>query len=176
MGHSIGRSHFIFQKVLISLFLFLSQAAHANWSVVGEAQAKWAGFISIYDAKLYSPIEISPDNALAHETPLKLELCYHRSIDREDIIKAANKALPDQLPNDVKTSIDQLHNRYQSVAKGDCYTLEHRPEKGTVLALNNTPIYETRTQGFKETYFSIWLGENALSKDVRDQILSAKPR
>jgi len=172
MGHSTGRSYTLLPQIIAGLMLITSSISWAKGQPIGQATALWGGFIKIYDATLYSPTAVNTQSLLADHTDLTLELCYHRSIDRKDIIKAAQKALPEALPNPIEQAINALHDQYQSVQKGDCYTLSHTPEEGTQLTLNDTSLFKTQTPGFKSAYFSIWLGDYALSETVKAQLLA----
>jgi len=104
--------------------------------------------------------------------PLKLKLCYLRSIDKADLIKGAEAVLAPELAPDLKQAVDALHQAYQNVTTGDCYALKFQPGKGTQLWLNDQLTFKTDLPGFKAVYFGIWLGQNPLSDSLKTQLLA----
>lgn len=147
-----------------------------NWQKISEAKATWL-WLDIYKAELYVDAaaelsEYTEKQLLADGVPLTLKLCYLVNLSSEQIIQAANEVLPDKIDNNkLATSVNELHNRYQNVTEGDCYSLQHHQNGSTQLILNKQILFHTKTLNFKELYFGIWLGNNPLSVDLKNQLL-----
>lgn len=148
----------------------LSLNAQAYLPLAGSAEAYWLGWIKLYDAKLYT--QAKQADLLTENTPVTLELCYQRSISRDQIIAAANKALPQNLSPVLQQAVTTMHSHFQNVHPGDCYRLSYQPKQGTSLFFNDNPVVTIYTPGFKRLYFGIWLGKHALSTTVRQQLLA----
>lgn len=67
-------------------------------------------------------------------------------------------------------SDNTLHNAYQPVEDGDCYVLSYEPQIGTQLLLNGQSLVKIKTPDFKALYFGIWVGSNALSEKLKQNL------
>lgn len=156
---------------LLTWIAFVPGLQAAQWQVLGEGTARW-GFFKLYDAKLSAEPDLVADQLLDDQTPLKLELCYSRSLTVDNFVDGANHVLEKQtLTPELVDAVDRFHQAYQPVSKGDCYILEHRPEQGTSLTLNQQTLVNIDTPGFKKTYFGIWIGEQPLSDTLKRNLL-----
>ncbi|WP_019895322.1 chalcone isomerase family protein [Hydrogenovibrio halophilus] len=158
--------------LLAVLFLPGLVMADTDWQPQGSATAKWLGWIDIYDARLWVGPEVTRANLLADDTPVKLELCYHRALSPDDFVTAAESGLPKTLPTAQRLAVERLHARYQAVEAGDCYQLEHQPGQGLQLRLNDRTVFVNDTPGFKAVYLGLWLGDSALSTEVKHALLA----
>lgn len=129
----------------------------------------------VYDAALYTPAGNggSIDTATG---PLCLEICYHRALDSQVIVEAANKVLQEQ--NDPLTlalmapQVKQLHGAYQAVTEGDRYRLCREDTTRLTLSLNGRPLKTVTGSAIAERYLDIWLGDRPLSQSLRDNLLA----
>lgn len=142
----------------------------ASLPLRSEATAKWL-FIDVYNASLYAPPHTNRQSILDEQTPLKLKLCYLHKISKEEFVEAASKALPENLDKPLQAAVDGLHQAYQKVQPQDCYQLSYSQRQGVVLSFNDKPVYQTKTPGFKQLYFGIWLGKEPLSETVKEELL-----
>ena len=142
------------------------------WQTVAKANGSWLWF-DLYNAELQVHQKINPKEILDDKVPLKLKLCYQRDIEKDWLIEAAEKHLPSNTSEALNQEVSKLHQNYQSVAKGDCYALEHNAEGITTLNLNNKPIFQSELPNFKALYFGLWLGEHAISSDVKASLLES---
>lgn len=147
-----------------------NSANSSDWQARSQATATWMWF-DIYNATLFTKPEFNQSRLLADDEPLKLQLCYLKSIGRGDLIKGAEAVLDKNLSTDLKTAVDALHKNYVDVEPGDCYVLEYAPQTGTQLKLNGKLAFESKMPGFKSVYFGIWLGQNALSDTLKNTLL-----
>lgn len=182
-GRRVQEMHGLFQKRFIKVALALVitsvlQPAQASdergWQLFSTAKAKWMWF-DVYDASLYlnKGAKLERHRLLQDGYPIKLQLCYLRPLTAQQIIEAAEQALPKNMSGLQRRTVDQLHQRYRDVDKGDCYSLHHDEMGNTTLLFNRQPIFHSRISGFKKGYFGIWLGDTPLSEDVKERLLNA---
>lgn len=168
--------------LLLSLYLPVqaeskSKPANEALSLRGQGTANYLLF-EVYEARLYLPSTIDANAALQSETQRRLILRYKLSIKRSDIELAAMGTLQKQWPAEVlsskKNQLDQLHAAMRDVNEGDVYTLDYRPAQGLTLSLNDQAVWQGGDARLAEMYFGIWLGEVALSPELRLALLGIK--
>jgi hypothetical protein len=146
-----------------------SAQASVIWKLVGEGVATWM-FMDIYQAKLYRPEGVAKQTALTDDAPLKLELCYYKSITPDIFVQGANESLPAQLSTALRAEVERLHASYQAVKPNDCYTLRYE-NSVTELLLNQRVLFQSNLPEFKQVYFGVWLGEKPLSDKLKAALL-----
>lgn len=163
-------------KPLLTIILFgcgmwaSSATASVNWKLVGEGLATWM-FMDIYQAKLYRPEDVPKQTALTDDAPLKLELCYYKSLTPNIFVQGANESLPAQLSPALRAEVERLHASYQAVKPNDCYTLRYE-NSVTELLLNQRVLFQSKLPEFKQIYFGVWLGEKPLSDKLKATLLA----
>ena len=168
---------------LISMLCALSFSVHAESGgnvtddtlyLRGQGVATYLLF-EVYEAQLYLPPQVKAAAVLQNETPRRLSLRYMREIKRSDIELAAMKTLENQWPAEVlnseKNQLNQLHAAMRDVKENDIYTLDYRPGIGLILSLNDKAVWQGGDARLAEMYFGIWLGEAALSPELRLALL-----
>ena len=150
------------------LGLISLQVSAATLQVVGQGVAKWGPF-TVYDATLFAEKK-QPATYLDEGTPLALKLCYARSVKASDILKATEKAIPKAPSPALEAALSRLNRTIKSVDEGDCYQLTYTAGV-TRLTLNQRELIEVKEPGFKKLYFGIWIGDHALSKSLRRDLL-----
>ena len=148
----------------------MSAQALVTWKPVGEGVATWM-FMDIYQAKLYRPEGVPKQTALTDDAPLKLELCYYKSITPDIFEQGANESLPAQLSPALRAEVERLHASYQAVKPNDCYTLRYE-NSVTELLLNQRVLFQSKLPEFKQVYFGVWLGEKPLSDKLKATLLA----
>lgn len=161
-------------KVALVIFCLMAFSleikASEKWLPLSKATATWL-WMDIYHATLKSTQKKLPKSFLEDETPITLKLCYLKPISKSQLIEGAQQTLPDTMSAEVTQEINRLHQAYQNVDLGDCYQLSYTKAQGTQLQLNGKNVFTTKTQGFKEAYFGIWLGTSPLSDALKTQLL-----
>lgn len=163
------KASFIFVSVWLALWGMSVQASVA-WKPVGEGIATWM-FMDIYQAKLYRPEGLGKQQALTDDAPLKLELCYYKSITPDIFVQGANESLSAPLTPALRAEVDRLHASYEAVKPNDCYTLRYE-NSVTELLLNQRVIFQSKLPEFKQVYFGVWLGEKPLSDKLKAALLA----
>jgi len=141
-----------------------------------QAQFRWT-FLKIYDAALYLPEGVSPSEALS-DVPKRLEFAYHRSLPADKIGEAGDKKLIANIGETAFAAFAEeaaaMNRLYVDIDPGDRYTLTYLPGEGTTLAHNGEVLGTVAGDDFGNAYFSIWLGENAVSESFRRKLLASK--
>ena len=166
-------------NILLSAILLLTStlvAASADTTLATRNQHLFRYlFVDVYTATLYAPSNSNLTGILDSDQPVRLTLQYHRPIDRDDMIKAAQVTLERQHPparlTRLQADIDQLHTRFVDVSEGDTYSLVRTPDGELQLYHNNKLSFSSTTPGLADAYLGIWLGQNGLSDDLRSALL-----
>lgn len=141
--------------------------------IAGTGIITWL-FFDVAAGALYLPKGMTYDQWNGNASK-RLELTYFYEVTNSDFVEAAweglNGNLTSQQLEALKPRIEQLHQNYQTVSPGDRYALTYIPGKGTSLALNGKLLVTIEGDDFAESYFKIWLGENAMNRRFRNQIL-----
>ena len=132
----------------------------------------WA---DVYAAAFYAEPSVNAKQAVATQTPQKLELYYFRDIGRDDVIKAANVALDKQQTQEtlarLKPELDRLHRSFQDIKQGDRYDLSWDRTDGLSLTRNGKVIFASPDPELAKVYFAIWLAPEGLSAELRKALL-----
>ncbi|MBD1401828.1 chalcone isomerase family protein [Pelovirga terrestris] len=170
--------------LLGSLLLLVSVAlVHADPAddlvVRGEGNVRYLGFIRVYDAELLAPADAGLTDVLQARRSFCLRLTYSVDLTAENFITAAEEILSRQYSQSELASyrplIDQLHQAYRDVGKGDryrlCYDADHQ---STQLILNNEILVSIFSPEFAILYAGIWLdAEQPLDAGLRKRLLAS---
>ncbi len=140
---------------------------------ISSGSAYYAGLFRIYDAALYATDEHSIAFDGTPLRPLCLSLAYRVSIEREQLIEAAEQALKKQRGDltALRQQVQIVHDHYRDVQSGDSYALCYQPIAGTHLFYNGELQVTLPGEDFARAYLGIWLGERPLSPTLRDALL-----
>jgi hypothetical protein len=134
-------------------------------------------FFKGYVAALYLE-EGTPPGEVLEDVSKRLELEYFWSIPGDKFGPAAEAIMERNLDarslEQLRPRVEALHEKYQDVKPGDRYSLTYRPGEGTELAKNGVPLALVPGEDFASAYFGIWLGEDPLDRDLRDQLLKER--
>ena len=167
--------------VILAVILLVMPAAAVGlvdtMTKVANGNARYMGFIKVYDAHLYVPEELDHERILSSEVSKCLKLDYAVGLKPEDLIKGANLVLERQHPVEhlerIRPHVEELHNAYRAVDKGDSYTLCYDAESElTTLTLNTEELVAIESDEFSSAYFGIWLSPNKpLSSTLQKQLV-----
>ncbi len=170
--------------LLLSMLLLVSLAhVHADptegLAVRGEGNVRYMGFIRVYDAELLAPADAVLSDVLQAQRPFCLRLTYKVALTAENFITAAEEILSRQYTleqlNHYRPLIDQLHQAYRDVAKGDRYRLCYDADRqSTQLILNDEVLVSVISPEFAILYAGIWLdAEQPLDAGLRNRLLAS---
>lgn len=187
---------------LLGLFLLLSPPLAPAADSVTEAGASFPTRIEAGDRELvlagtgvstyrviftvcavgfYVPAGTARDEILDADTPRHLEIEYFYEISAEDIVRASNHVLGEQLTDSEldqhRDDLDRWHAAYRKVTDGDRYGMTYLPGEGTSLRLNGERLVSVPGNAFASIYFGIWLKPNdPLSKKLRRGLIADLPQ
>jgi len=128
----------------------------------------------VYAAALYLGGECTVKDVFK-DVPKRLELVYFSSIAAEDLALSSDKVLQRNVSKqqfeEMRSQVKKLYQSYQDVKPKDRYVLTYIPGKGTEMILNAKSLITIQGADFAKAYFSIWLGNQPLDKDLRDTLL-----
>ena len=128
----------------------------------------------VYAAALYLGGECTVKDVFK-DVPKRLELVYFSSIAAEDLALSSDQVLQrnvsEQQFEEMRSQVKKLYQSYQDVKPKDRYVLTYIPGKGTEMTLNAKSLITIQGADFARAYFSIWLGNQPLDKDLRDTLL-----
>ena len=133
-------------------------------------------WMDVYAAAFYAPAQASASQAAAKPLTQRLELYYFRTIDSQDVIKAAWVTLERQ--HDTATlerlrpKVDALHATFRDIRPGDRYALNLSTDSGLTLEVNNKVTYVSQDSELAKAYLGIWLAPNGLSDKLRASLLA----
>jgi hypothetical protein len=154
------------------------QVAGSAWPLQGHGTATYL-FFRVYDAGLYAPQQLSPDDVLNAESARALVLNYRQTISAEEIRQASNQVLLRQLSATewarLKPALNALDSSMQGVRPGDTYTLIWQPPRLT-LSFNQKTVFSRDDADLARAYFGIWLGASPLSDSLKNALLAETPK
>jgi hypothetical protein len=146
-----------------------------DFEKLGEYRYVYRLFFKLYDAALFTPKGGGAESVLRADTAFHLEFRYLREIEKSIILKSADRMLEKNLSPEeraqVAKRVARINEAYISVEEGDAVSLTYVPDEGTTLIINGEPVTTIEGRDFAKLYFRIWLGENALSDSLRDNLL-----
>lgn len=115
-----------------------------------------------------------PRPAPQSDVPRRLELEYFHAIEAGDLAEVTRERVQKALPGNefarLESSLSAFNGRYRDVRPGDRYALGWDGDTLT-LALNGEPLYSGGDQVLANALFGIWLGDDPLGDDFRDDLL-----
>lgn len=147
------------------------------WLLHGTGLLRYRIFIKGYVAALYLREKLAPEGILG-DVPRRLEIAYFWSLDAKDFAKATVEGIARNVDpatyEEFRDRIEQLNALYEDVEPGDRYALTYIPGVGTELSLNDRRLGSVPGAGFSSALFAIWLGDDPLDEDLRDQLLAPR--
>ncbi len=132
-------------------------------------------FVDVYAAAFYAKAGVSPQQAVDSLSDQRLELFYFHDVDRDDVIKAANRTLERQAnPNQLlaaRGEIDRLHRTFTDIHAGDRYALVYGPARGLSVERNGQVFFTSKDKDLARLYLNIWLAPRGLSDNLRLSLL-----
>jgi hypothetical protein len=129
----------------------------------------------VYVAGLYVESPSQDANTVIKSDQVKqVKMVMLRDLDKEKITEAVkdgfeknNKA---QMPA-LKERLDNFTSAIPDVKKGDTLTLTYVPGKGTSVTSKTGQALSVQGKDFADALFSVWLGKEPVSEDLRDEML-----
>jgi hypothetical protein len=151
------------------------QEALPNAQVIGSGDFRMYGF-RIYTARMWSAVK-----PLQTDKPFALELTYHRSISREDLVDASVDEItrtsgPQVSPEQLNTWREQMEQAFVDVQEGTRIVGVSVPGQEARFYVGDRLHYVVRDPAFAKAFFAIWLAADSRNASLRDQLLgTARP-
>lgn len=174
-----NKSLLIMSFLLVLLSVYVYADATEGLVVRGEGNVRYMGFIRVYDAELLAPADAVLADVLQAQRSFCLRLTYSVALTAENFIAAAEEILSRQYTQGelqaFRPLIDQLHQAYRAVGKGDRYRLCYDAGvQTTQLILNDEVLVAVISPDFAVLYAGIWLhAEQPLDAGLRRRLLAS---
>ncbi|PXA03711.1 hypothetical protein DDZ13_10475 [Coraliomargarita sinensis] len=142
---------------------------------LGEYRYVYRFFFDLYEVALFTESGADAEDVLKANRAFHLQFHYLRQIDKAIILKSADRMLERNLSEDERSIIAErvakINEAYTGVGEGDRSSLTYKPSTGTTLCINDEPVITIEGKDFAELYFRIWLGEEAISQSLKENLL-----
>ena len=142
----------------------------------GQARLRFFG-LHVYDARLWSPQPVLPDDWPRRAFALELE--YARSLPGRRIAERSIDEMRRQQP--IADAVAQrwlaaMTELFPDVGAGDRLTGVHLPTEGARFYFNGRSRGELRDPAFARLFFGIWLAPQTSEPTLRAQLLGMAAR
>lgn len=132
-------------------------------------------FFNVYTAAFYLSDSVpSRPSAFLGQEAAYLVLEYHRTIQAEDFIEATKRGLekdPNTPWDTIEAQLEELYAMFERVGSGDRYCITSYPDGRLEIRLNGELRGAFEGREFAAAFLGIWVGDNPLSRPVRDRLL-----
>ena len=151
--------------VVNSGYVSVVKATTSEWPLRGKGEVHYLKMIKVYDASLYSPQRVTPENILKANVSKCLQLDYSVNLSPDKFRLATSKILQRQHGADflreIKIPLENLQKAYKAVNKGDVYRLCYDGKTQKIrLNLNANKLVEIQSAELARAYLGIWLSAN----------------
>lgn len=161
------------------VFLLFSHAASASWQAsLPDAQVVGVGDLRVFGFRVYTARLFSPDKPLKAGQPLALELTYHRTISREDLVEASIVEIKRTSGTAVTETqlVDwrkQMAKAFVDVQEGVKITGVYFPDREARFYVGERLQHVVQDPKFAKAFFDIWLSPKTRNPELRKQLLDA---
>lgn len=146
-------------------------AVESELPLRGTGRLSWMWY-DIYDVELRLPAGAVVDPA---QQPCQLTFRYLRAFSAADLAKATTKTTRERLgtadPAEIERGLTAINALWPAVVKGDTLVLTATPGSGTSVVHNGRELGVVPGDTFARVLFSIWLGEDPVDDDLKQQLL-----
>lgn len=142
--------------------------------LVGSGRLRFVG-LSIYDARLWSPVPLGPQDWQGQ--PLALELQYARALQGELIAERALGEMRRQGPIDATQAtawLAQMKATFPDVSNGDRLTGFYRDPAPARFYLNGRARGEWADEALARQFFGIWLAPQTSQPVLREALFGGR--
>lgn len=133
-------------------------------------------FLDVYSAALFTLEGISAAELDITSDPFRLDIYYHRRIERDEALKLAWTTLHRQLGTEqlarLTPSIESLHAQIADIQPGDRYSLTLHARPALSLLRNGETVFTSDDPELARVYARMWLGDGGISRRLRRKLLA----
>ena len=134
--------------------------------------AREAFLFDLYVAAIYLPhAGLSQAEILDSGTPKAIRLHILYSDLPDEVPESWAKPLDEMVREDLEQTVRQIYANFES---GDDVSIEYAPEMGTKLVVNGTTRREMQGDDVLRPLLRLWIGEKAVSANLRRLLLSGR--
>ena len=154
------------------------EAMDRSFDKLGEYRYVYRIFFDIYEAALFTEPGAEAVDVMNADAAFHLQFRYLRDIDKSIILKSADRMLEKNLSDAeleaIRDRVAKINEAYTSVGNGDTSSLTYKPDVGTTLTINDEAVVTIPGEDFARLYFRIWLGEQAISESLKENLLGQR--
>jgi len=132
------------------------------------------GYVAAFYVAEASGEATAPD--VLGDVPRRLEIEYFWPIPAEKFAEVTDYGIARNTDpatfDSLRGHIEEFSALYEDIEPGDRYVLTYVPRIGTELARNGRRLGVVEGADFSAALFAIWLGDQALDKSLREQLLA----
>lgn len=168
---------FLRRAVLACCLLTATGLAQADWrQALPEARLVGSADYSFFGFRLYSARLWSPTAPLAVDAPFALELTYHRTIERDDLVAASLKEIRRTAGDRVSEAqlqawAEQMRQAFVDVEPGQRITGVFLPGQGARFYFGDQLTHAVDDRAFARAFFDIWLSPRTREPERREELL-----
>jgi hypothetical protein len=158
-------------------FVFFSHAAIASWqAALPNAQVVGGGDLRVFGFRVYTARLLSVDKPLKADQPFALELTYHRTISRDDLVQASVDEIKRTSPTPVTDQQlvawrEQMALAFVDVQEGMKITGVYLPGREARFYVGEKLQHVVQDPQFAKAFFDIWLSPKTRNPELREQLL-----
>ncbi|MBI5551633.1 MAG: chalcone isomerase family protein [Desulfobacterales bacterium] len=153
------------------------EAPGVRLALQGTGLFRYMKFIKAYVGALYHEEGLGPEDILG-DRPKRLEVEYFHALKGEDFGKVTDRFMARNVDAEtlgrIRPQVEYHNSLYRDVRPGDRYALTYIPGRGTELSLNGDALGVIPGAEFAAALFSMWLGDDPMNADFKQQLLGAK--
>ena len=161
----------------LALLTLLSHPILASWRTqVPDAQQIGQGELSLFGFRVYSARLLSQSLPFNAEQPFALQLTYHRSISRDDLVEVSLEEISRQSPSALSAQQlsqwqTEMQQAFVDVEPGVQITGVFLPDRGCQFYVGEQLQHSIDDPAFAKAFFAIWLAPDTREPELRAQLL-----
>jgi hypothetical protein len=163
--------------LMLALLTLPSYPALSSWRTqVPDAQQIGQGELSLFGFRVYSARLLSQSRPFNMEQPFALQLTYHRSISRDDLVEVSLEEISRLSPGAISAQQlsqwqTEMQQAFVDVEPGMQITGVFVPERGCLFYVGEQLQHSIDDPAFAKAFFSIWLAPDTREPELREQLL-----
>jgi hypothetical protein len=165
------------KRLGLLFFLLVSHGAIASWqAALPDAQVVGAGDLRVFGFRVYTARLLSAGKPLNADQPFALELTYHRTISRDDLVQASVDEIKRTSPTPVTDQQlvawrAQMARAFVDVQEGMKITGVYIPGREARFYVGEKLQHVVQDPQFAKAFFDIWLSPKTRNPELREQLL-----
>ncbi|MEE3914559.1 chalcone isomerase family protein [Pseudomonas viridiflava] len=162
---------------LLIVVLLLSSGVQASWrEALPNAQVVGSGELTLFGFRIYTARLFSPATPFTVNSPMALELTYHRDIDRQDLVDASIDEIKrisgkSVTAEQLEAWRQQMSQAFVDVQPGMKITGVYLPGREARFYVGEKLQHVVPDSAFAKAFFDIWLDPKTRNPELRERLL-----